>query len=109
MPYRGARGKKGKEKKREEEEEKKGARTEAKEEERSSFLSARSSRFLSGLDSRNRHKSRHFIICGGRHGWRYDRVKNSPESAVREWLARREFAAGAGKGGFKYGYVRTYD
>ena len=80
VPYRGARGKKGKEKEKEkEEEEKKGARTEAKEEERSSFLSARSSRFLSGLDSRNRHKSRHFIICGGRHGWRYDRVKNSLE------------------------------
>lgn len=37
-------------------------------------------------------------------------IRSGEELAgVREWLARREFAAGAGKGGFKYGYVRTYD
>lgn len=65
--------------------------------------------FLSGPDSRNRHKSRRFIICVGRHtedtiGWRTrgrgEEEENEKGGRGEEGGEVDERAAGVGRGGF---------
>jgi len=73
--------------------------------------------FLSGPDSRNRHKSRRFIICVGRHtkdtiGWRtcerrdYEKKEKEmkekemkKEDEKKKWMNVRQVLAGADLGG----------